>query len=741
MKLLFKGKRHLLFTLCYLFCAPFIFGTTLTEEGGDFNNHCFLPPVIHLSNGTNSIIGSVEGEEQVSFTDPADYINYILPEGGNIQYITIQTSNGSPSNRSFLALWDGIDCSISATYSNIESNNTVLFSNIDFSSTLTIRGVDSNFDYIITIQVGEVPVEKVVNAEIVKTTCDTIGLQWDSPANTIVDYYKVFVNGMLHAISPTAAEDVVYFDMLTSDTDYDFKIVTVDDTGEESDTVTLNGHTQPEGQCNSICILACECHICINPNWIIDLTPSPVLNPLNLFDEQSKVPICSPGETPVTQWGNDFDPHNGIPPAIMEIVFPDWYLIESIHYYDLNGIGEFLIEYRNAEEEWHTLSAILTDQYAKWQTISDLEIKTNRLRLSQLDNEANITEIGFCGSITSIDQSCSMDTTFIAENLCAGDSLLFNGVNISVAGTYHDTLANVNNCDSIVILNLSVFDRSNTVLNEAICNGDSFLFNGVDIGVAGTYHDTLANVNNCDSIVILHLSISKQSNTVLDEVICNGDSYFFNGSTISTAGTYQHTLSDANNCDSLVVLNLSTINCEDCEEDHLFLDQSDIQEGVYKAAISIHSTGQIKEKTVSFEAGNFILLQPGFQASAGSDFTAKIDPNSCFEIDTYTTNEQENAKQFKKAKTSNISIKEEELVVLPNPYSQNLTIQYELPLAQKTQLYLFTMDGQLHTIIWEGMQKEGTHKIALSGMDHKPGMYILVFQTDTKAVSLKIIKL
>ena len=93
------------------------------------------------------------------------------------------------------------------------------------------------------------------------------------------------------------------------------------------------------------------------------------------------------------------------------------------------------------------------------------------------------------------------------KNICAGDSLLFNGIYLKTAGIYNDTLQNSDQCDSIITLTLNVLDTSQTTLIASICQGAIYEFQGMDLTEAGLYQDTLTNENGCDSIIVLDLRV------------------------------------------------------------------------------------------------------------------------------------------------------------------------------------------------------------------------------------------
>ena len=151
------------------------------------------------------------------------------------------------------------------------------------------------------------------------------------------------------------------------------------------------------------------------------------------------------------------------------------------------------------------------------------------------------------------------DTTIVAA-ICSGETYAANGFNVSVAGTYTDTLQTINGCDSIVRLQLVVYPVYDTTIVAAICSGETYTANGFNVSVAGTYTDTLQTINGCDSIVRLQLAVYPVYDTTIIAAICSGETYTANGFNVSVAGTYTDTLQTINGCDSIVRLVLTVNN-------------------------------------------------------------------------------------------------------------------------------------------------------------------------------------
>ena len=166
-----------------------------------------------------------------------------------------------------------------------------------------------------------------------------------------------------------------------------------------------------------------------------------------------------------------------------------------------------------------------------------------------------------CDSFLTLNLTVRPTTTgTINQSICAGGSYLFNGINRTTAGTYRDTLVGSNGCDSFLTLNLTVRPTTNGTINQSICAGGSYLFNGINRTTAGTYRDTLIGSNGCDSFLTLNLTVRPTTTGTINQSICAGGSYLFNGINRTTAGTYRDTLVGSNGCDSFLTLNLTVVS-------------------------------------------------------------------------------------------------------------------------------------------------------------------------------------
>ncbi|MBO6118135.1 MAG: leucine-rich repeat protein [Bacteroidales bacterium] len=177
----------------------------------------------------------------------------------------------------------------------------------------------------------------------------------------------------------------------------------------------------------------------------------------------------------------------------------------------------------------------------------------------------NLLTITGCDSTVTVytfyDYDNSVDTVFgqIAASICESQSYEFANKVLTVSGTYYDTV-NVNDYkDSITVLTLTVNPEYNQTLTASVCEGGSYQFGTRILDKEGTYTDSLQTINGCDSVITLQLSVTSQYEVPVSANICEGFSYEFAGKELTVSGTYYDTLQSSIECDSIVILTL-TVN-------------------------------------------------------------------------------------------------------------------------------------------------------------------------------------
>ena len=97
----------------------------------------------------------------------------------------------------------------------------------------------------------------------------------------------------------------------------------------------------------------------------------------------------------------------------------------------------------------------------------------------------------------------------------------------------------------------------------SICEGESYFFGNTIISSEGIYIDSLTNINGADSIVTLELSVLPLGMSNIQETLCPGETYIINGIIFdenSPTGNVVITNGAANGCDSIINVELQFLN-------------------------------------------------------------------------------------------------------------------------------------------------------------------------------------
>ena len=244
----------------------------------------------------------------------------------------------------------------------------------------------------------------------------------------------------------------------------------------------------------------------------------------------------------------------------------------------------------------------------------------------------------------------------LSEQICEGETYEFGDSLYSETGTYTEIYTSVHGCDSIVTINLLVIDSYTSTINASICEGESYLINGVSQTTPGTYNDTLINNNGCPIILITNLSVYPHFENSISETICEGQSYYAGGALQTETGIYTDVLTTVNGCDSTIFTNLtvlpayeSLVSVNICEGESYFAGGANQTEsGTYTD--SYPSSNQCDslvittlivmdndETDVAYEMceGDSILVQGVYYTEGGSYHETFNNQNGCDSVVNY----------------------------------------------------------------------------------------------------------
>ena len=169
---------------------------------------------------------------------------------------------------------------------------------------------------------------------------------------------------------------------------------------------------------------------------------------------------------------------------------------------------------------------------------------------------SSVTSIGsaafsFCGSLDTMVCLGIIPPTIVNSQSLNGNVLLVPCE--AVSNYQNDTYFSTQFGSNIV-------GSQQREITDTICVGETYDFYGTTINQSGVYFHTIsATSGSCDSLITLNLFVKPNFSDTINKVIYEGDTLAFNGTNLTTEGTYVANLQTTSGCDSIITLNLLTI--------------------------------------------------------------------------------------------------------------------------------------------------------------------------------------
>ncbi len=181
-----------------------------------------------------------------------------------------------------------------------------------------------------------------------------------------------------------------------------------------------------------------------------------------------------------------------------------------------------------------------------------------------------------------------------SDTFCDGSIYSFGNLNIEEPGEYQQTFSSVSGCDSVVTLFLESLETPTESISVEICDGDNYTLNDEVFSTEGIYEQTLLTSDGCDSLLILNLSTIESTEESIFAESCEGEVFTLNNENYTISGTYTQTLSNSLGCDSIITLELvfnehtsETITASICDGESFELNnETYISSGSYEQVLS-----------------------------------------------------------------------------------------------------------------------------------------------------------
>lgn len=130
----------------------------------------------------------------------------------------------------------------------------------------------------------------------------------------------------------------------------------------------------------------------------------------------------------------------------------------------------------------------------------------------------------------------------------------------TTSGIYYDTIPNVQGCDSILIIDLTIYNQSDSTITVSACDNYISPSGNYVWTTSGTYADTIANMFGCDSLITINLTVNQSLNSLLSITECDNYTSPSNNYIWTTSGTYSDTIPNSMGCDSIITIDLTILN-------------------------------------------------------------------------------------------------------------------------------------------------------------------------------------
>lgn len=215
-------------------------------------------------------------------------------------------------------------------------------------------------------------------------------------------------------------------------------------------------------------------------------------------------------------------------------------------------------------------------------TVAPLKLRIASIKITYVDDsvvEGTVTvtkaneygcDVNYILNWSLID--CTLDPVLIRETAC--DSYIWHGQTLNQSGTYYYDTISTEGHDSIEILYLTI--NKTVYAEQTITACDAYTWNGHTYIKSGDYIYTTTAANGCDSIVTLHLTIAEPTYSSHYASVCSGSAYEWNGQYYDVSGEYSVVLTNVQGCDSVATLYLTVMPEAIVETEELIVCASEL---------------------------------------------------------------------------------------------------------------------------------------------------------------------
>lgn len=142
---------------------------------------------------------------------------------------------------------------------------------------------------------------------------------------------------------------------------------------------------------------------------------------------------------------------------------------------------------------------------------------------------------------------------------CPGSTVTYEGIALPIGATQTFPLLNYLGCDSMVTVSVLPLATSTGAATLQACPGSTATYEGVSLAIGATQDFTLVNAAGCDSVVTVTVTALPISTSSVEESVCPGETYLYEGVDIPAGQTRNFTLVNQWGCDSIVMVSVTAL--------------------------------------------------------------------------------------------------------------------------------------------------------------------------------------
>ncbi len=215
-----------------------------------------------------------------------------------------------------------------------------------------------------------------------------------------------------------------------------------------------------------------------------------------------------------------------------------------------------------------------------------------------------------CDSTVTLNLTITHSTTGTdVQTACDSFDWIDGNTYTSSTNTPTFVLQNAAGCDSTVTLNLTITASTSGTDVQTACDSFDWIDGNTYTSSTNTPTFVLQNAAGCDSLVTLNLTIFNSTVGLETQTACGSFVWPVNGQTYIASGLYIDTIPNASGCDSIITLDLTIIPSLPLTIENVFVFPSDANSCVGEAAITVSGNAPFE---LDFDNGSQVITSSGY---------------------------------------------------------------------------------------------------------------------------------